>query len=63
MADVDRICQAELCRCVEKDVTEPLDNGCLLPLTDIEYLQQSTVAFPEIQDVPENFFDKLIYFA
>ncbi len=63
MANVDRVCEAELCGGFEENVSDALHNWGLLPLPNVDHLQKAAVAFAQVQDVAEDFIDELVNFA
>lgn len=60
MTYINRIGQPELCCSFEKDITDPMDDRSLFPLSNIQYFQQVTIALPEVKDVAENIINEIL---
>ena len=63
MSNVNGIRQSELCRRIQEDISNALDDRSLFALPDIQDLEKSTIALAQVQNVTEHFFDKLLDLA
>jgi hypothetical protein len=59
MPNIRWVRQPEFSRSVQEYISNPQDDRALLALTDIHHLQQTTVAFAQVQNVPEYFIDEI----
>lgn len=61
MSNVCRIGYPEYGSSIQKDIANDLNNGCLLPLSYIQDLQQMAIALSEVENVSKDGVDKLIH--
>ena len=63
VAEVSGVREPELCRGLQENVPDTLDDRCLLSLSDEHDLQQAAVTFSQIQDIVEDLVDKFVNLA
>lgn len=59
MPNIRWVRQPEFSRSLQEYISNPQDDRALLALTDIHHLQQTTVAFAQVQNVPKYFIDEI----
>ena len=63
MSKVGGICQPELNRSLEEDVTDSVDHWCFLSLADVHDLKQAPVELAQVKNVVEHLVDEVIDLA
>lgn len=61
MAKVKRVGQSKLRSGLQEHITDPLDDGELLPLSHVKLFKQIPVALSKVQNISEDFVDEVVH--
>lgn len=63
MSNIVGVSQPELCRRVQEDISNTMDDGGLFALPNIHGFEQPSVAFAQIEDITEDIVYEVVNFA